>query len=129
MPQWQMKLEPQERHMVSRTPLQESMNQNAQCQISEEYSRMEEAVKRNNNAGKRRARRKGKGKLVEKMKDMSNNSEVSSACSASSSSERSIVFPRRPGYGQLGTKCLVKANHFIAELSERNLSQYSVRRC
>ncbi|PHT51932.1 Protein argonaute 1A [Capsicum baccatum] len=127
MHQWQMKLEPQERHMVSRTPLQESMNQNAQCQISEEHSRMEEAVKRNNNAGKRRARRKGKGILVEKMKDMSNNSEVSSACSASSSSERSIVFPRRPGYGQLGTKCLVKANHFIAELSERNLSQYSVK--
>lgn len=120
MPQWQMKLELEQKHMVSRTPLQESLNQNAQCQSSGEHSRMEE-VKRHNNAGKRRGRRKGKGILVEKMQD-------NSVCSASSSSERSLVFPRRPGYGQLGTKCLVKANHFIAELSERNLSQYSVRR-
>lgn len=121
MPQWQMKLDP---HMVSRTTLQESLNQNAHSQLSGD--RRIEEVKRNN-AGRRRGRRKGKGILVEKMQDMSNSSEVSPACSASSSSERSLMFPRRPGYGQLGTKCLVKANHFIAELSERNLSQYSVR--
>ncbi|CAN4094334.1 unnamed protein product [Withania somnifera] len=124
MPQWQMKLDPQQKHMVSRTPLQESLNQNAQPQISGE--RRIEEVKRSN-VGKRRGRRKGKGILVDKMQDANSNFEVSSACSASSSSERSLVFPRRPGYGQLGTKCLVKANHFIAELSKRNLSQYSVK--
>lgn len=110
--------------MISRTPLKESLNQNAQPQISGE--RRIEEVKRNNNAGRRRSRRKGKGILVEKMQDI-NDSQTSTPCSASSS-ERSLVFPHRPGYGQLGTKCMVKANHFIAELSERSLSQYSVRR-
>ncbi|KAK4343475.1 hypothetical protein RND71_036569 [Anisodus tanguticus] len=122
MPQWQMK-DPEQKHMVSITPLQESLNQNAPSQIGGER-RIEEV--KGNNAGKRRSRRKGKGILVEKVQDINNNSEISTACSASSS-ERSLVFPLRPGYGQLGTKCLVKANHFITELSERNLCQYSVR--
>lgn len=41
-------------------------------------------------------------------------------------SSESIVLHRRPGYGQMGSKCLVKANHFLAEISERDLTQYSV---
>ncbi|KAG5512851.1 hypothetical protein RHGRI_038677 [Rhododendron griersonianum] len=41
-------------------------------------------------------------------------------------SSKSIVLHRRPGYGQMGSKCLVKANHFLAEISKRDLTQYSV---
>jgi len=44
---------------------------------------------------------------------------VSSAC-------KSLVFPARPGYGQLGIKCLVKANHFLADISVSDLSHYNV---
>lgn len=37
-----------------------------------------------------------------------------------------FMFHRRPGYGQLGTKCMVKANHFLAEIPDTDLSHYSV---
>ncbi|XP_004488421.1 protein argonaute PNH1-like isoform X2 [Cicer arietinum] len=40
---------------------------------------------------------------------------------------KSIVFPSRPGYGQLGTKCLIKANHFLVDISVSDLSHYNVK--
>lgn len=43
-------------------------------------------------------------------------------------SSRSLSLVRRPGYGQVGTKCIVKANHFFAELPEKDLNQYDVSR-
>ncbi|KAF7806343.1 protein argonaute PNH1-like [Senna tora] len=45
----------------------------------------------------------------------------------SASSCKSLVFHPRPGYGQLGTKCVVKANHFLADISASDLSHYSVK--
>ncbi|KAH6816389.1 Stabilizer of iron transporter SufD / Polynucleotidyl transferase [Perilla frutescens var. frutescens] len=42
------------------------------------------------------------------------------------SSSKSLTFPTRPGFGQLGTKCIVKANHFFAELPDKDLNQYDV---
>ncbi|QCE08282.1 protein argonaute 10-like [Vigna unguiculata] len=41
-------------------------------------------------------------------------------------SSKSLSFARRPGYGQVGTKCIVKANHFFAELPDKDLNQYDV---
>lgn len=41
-------------------------------------------------------------------------------------SSKSLSFAPRPGYGQVGTKCLVKANHFFAELPDKDLNQYDV---
>ncbi|GAA0149641.1 translation initiation factor [Lithospermum erythrorhizon] len=41
-------------------------------------------------------------------------------------SSKSMNFAQRPGYGQLGTKCIVKANHFLAELPNKDLHQYDV---
>lgn len=43
------------------------------------------------------------------------------------SSSKSLTFPLRPGFGQLGTKCIVKANHFFADLPEKDLNHYDVR--
>jgi hypothetical protein len=43
------------------------------------------------------------------------------------SSTKSLRFPLRPGKGSVGTSCLVKANHFFAELPDRDLHQYDVR--
>lgn len=42
------------------------------------------------------------------------------------SSSKSLSFASRPGFGQLGTKCVVKANHFFAELPNKDLNQYDV---
>ncbi|KAK1297378.1 Protein argonaute 10 [Acorus calamus] len=43
-----------------------------------------------------------------------------------SSSSKSLMLPLRPGFGQAGTKCVVKANHFLAELPDKDLHQYDV---
>ncbi|CAN6439599.1 unnamed protein product [Victoria cruziana] len=43
-----------------------------------------------------------------------------------SASSKALRFPARPGYGRGGVKCLVKANHFFAELPKKDLSQYDV---
>lgn len=42
-------------------------------------------------------------------------------------SHNSYKFPHRPGSGSIGTRCLVKANHFFAELPDKDLHQYDVR--
>lgn len=42
------------------------------------------------------------------------------------SSRKALSFAARPGYGQLGVKCIVKANHFLAELPDKDLNQYDV---
>ncbi|KAF9618614.1 hypothetical protein IFM89_002309 [Coptis chinensis] len=41
-------------------------------------------------------------------------------------SSKSLRFAPRPGFGQAGTKCIVKANHFFAQLPEKDLNQYDV---
>lgn len=43
------------------------------------------------------------------------------------SSSKSVRFPLRPGKGSLGTRCLVKANHFFAQLPDKDLHHYDVR--
>ncbi|CAN4092874.1 unnamed protein product [Withania somnifera] len=52
--------------------------------------------------------------------------ENSGSCSGFPSSSKSLCFAPRPGFGQLGTKCIVKANHFLAELPDKDLNQYDV---
>ncbi|KAG9451762.1 hypothetical protein H6P81_004666 [Aristolochia fimbriata] len=42
------------------------------------------------------------------------------------SSSKSLRFPPRPGQGQAGVKCIVKANHFLAELPNKDLNHYDV---
>ncbi|MQL87929.1 hypothetical protein Taro_020482, partial [Colocasia esculenta] len=41
-------------------------------------------------------------------------------------SSKSLRFPFRPGKGSTGVRCIVKANHFFAELPNRDLHQYDV---
>lgn len=41
-------------------------------------------------------------------------------------SSKSMRFPLRPGKGNTGIKCIVKANHFFAELPDKDLHQYDV---
>ncbi|XP_074566393.1 protein argonaute 1C-like [Curcuma longa] len=41
-------------------------------------------------------------------------------------SSKSLSFPLRPGKGSIGVKCVVKANHFLAELPDKVLHHYDV---
>ncbi|KAK6794880.1 hypothetical protein RDI58_008333 [Solanum bulbocastanum] len=41
-------------------------------------------------------------------------------------SSKSLRFPLRPGKGKFGQSCIVKANHFFAELPDKDLHQYDV---
>ncbi|KAM7475272.1 hypothetical protein LguiB_022515 [Lonicera macranthoides] len=41
-------------------------------------------------------------------------------------SSKSMRFPLRPGKGSIGSRCVVKANHFFAELPDKDLHQYDV---
>ncbi|RZC53610.1 hypothetical protein C5167_012456 [Papaver somniferum] len=61
---------------------------------------------------------------VETMKQETDLSLISSSIPVSS---KGLMFRRRPGFGQLGTKCIVKANHFLIELSDNtDLIHYDV---
>ncbi|KAG5248301.1 protein argonaute [Salix suchowensis] len=41
-------------------------------------------------------------------------------------SSKAIVPPPRPQYGSKGRKCVIRANHFMVEVSDRDLFQYDV---
>ncbi|KAJ3691927.1 hypothetical protein LUZ60_012277 [Juncus effusus] len=41
-------------------------------------------------------------------------------------SSKGIAFKSRPGFGTIGTKCVVKANHFLVQLPDKDLNQYDV---
>lgn len=61
------------------------------------------------------------------VKNTENGNTVSSDVEMSfPTSSKSLSFAPRPGYGQVGTKCIVKANHFFAELPDKDLNQYDV---
>ncbi|KAG6587931.1 Protein argonaute PNH1, partial [Cucurbita argyrosperma subsp. sororia] len=73
---------------------------------------------------KRKGKRRAKGSTMEELKqeELDPNLEF-----PSSSSCKSLTFPRRPDFGSLGTKCLVKANHFLAKIPESDISHYNVK--
>ncbi|KAE9601850.1 hypothetical protein Lal_00040839 [Lupinus albus] len=86
---------------------------------------MEDQVKsrrpqKNSKDHRRRGRRSYLSKQ-EKLQERGFDSQL-----VSSAPCKSIVFAARPGYGQLGTKCVVKANHFLADISASDLSHYNV---
>lgn len=41
-------------------------------------------------------------------------------------SSKGVAFCRRPGFGTVGARCVVKANHFLADLPDKDLTQYDV---
>jgi eukaryotic translation initiation factor 2C len=45
-------------------------------------------------------------------------------------SSKTLRFPLRPGKGRIGQKCMIKANHFFAQLQQfpdyKDLHQYDV---
>ena len=45
---------------------------------------------------------------------------------AQPSSSKALVPPKRPGYGSIGKKIRVRANHFLVEVADRDLHHYDV---
>ncbi|XP_017219228.1 protein argonaute 10 isoform X2 [Daucus carota subsp. sativus] len=58
--------------------------------------------------------------------DNNNGGKLCEIVKAFPSSSKTLSFAQRPGYGQIGTRCVVKANHFLAELPEKELNHYDV---
>ncbi|XP_021275957.1 protein argonaute PNH1-like isoform X2 [Herrania umbratica] len=107
-----------ENHVVSREPLKSSMNQKKSPQMIIKSGDIFEDGKKS--LGRRNGRRRVRGHKVDRLQDAKLESSMGSIpC-------KSLMFHRRPGYGQLGTKCMVKANHFLAEIPGSDLSHYSV---
>ncbi|KAJ8426313.1 hypothetical protein Cgig2_007836 [Carnegiea gigantea] len=46
--------------------------------------------------------------------------------SAPPSSSKAVRLPARPGFGKIGMRCVVRANHFIVEVADRDLHHYDV---
>ncbi|PKU82020.1 protein argonaute 1C-like [Dendrobium catenatum] len=64
--------------------------------------------------------------LMEGFQDLSLQAESSASRAMVPVSSKSMRFPLRPGKGSYGTKCLVKANHFLVELPKKDLHHYDV---
>ncbi|KAL0417318.1 UNVERIFIED_CONTAM: protein argonaute 1 [Sesamum latifolium] len=64
--------------------------------------------------------------VSEQIQQLSIQSEVAPSQEMQPASSKSVRFPLRPGKGSYGTRCIVKANHFFAELPDKDLHQYDV---
>ncbi|KAK1326914.1 Protein argonaute 1A [Acorus calamus] len=76
--------------------------------------------------------------VTQQLQQMSVQSEGGASLSSSSTapvsqeiapvapSSKALRFPLRPGKGSTGIRCVVKANHFFAELPDKDLHQYDV---
>ncbi|KAI7727781.1 hypothetical protein M8C21_013165 [Ambrosia artemisiifolia] len=105
--------DPEQKHVISkRIPRGNNNNNN---NVQKQFS-VEETTEHKSVGNRRQGRRRGKGKPL-----MLEDSTVKI-----SSDDKRLMFHRRPGFGQLGTKCVVKANHFLADLADMELTQYSV---
>ncbi|KAK8934712.1 Protein argonaute 1B [Platanthera zijinensis] len=67
--------------------------------------------------------------LTEKIQEITLQTEITEPATSQAdvpASSKAIRFPLRPGKGKSGTSCVVKANHFFAELPNKDLHQYDV---
>ncbi|XVF12062.1 hypothetical protein REPUB_Repub08aG0082500 [Reevesia pubescens] len=64
--------------------------------------------------------------LAQQLQQLSIQQEAGQAIQPVPPSSKSVRFPLRPGKGCTGKKCIVKANHFFAELPDKDLHQYDV---
>lgn len=121
-----------EKHFVSKKkkPLQNSSNQHQQKADGGRgpptLQPQDVVVKKS--SGKRRGKGHGKGAAevaVAAGVERAGNAECRAIVGPPVSS-KGIGFCQRPGFGQIGTRCLVKANHFLVQLPDKDLVQYDV---
>ncbi|KAK9715282.1 hypothetical protein RND81_06G154500 [Saponaria officinalis] len=122
MPNRQMR-DPEEKHIISKKQVENIGINQEHKKDDKKFSkcpgeRLDDTPK---NVKRRRGRRKPKSGAV----DDSPNGKLELHVEPPTLN-KTIVFQKRPGFGQIGTKCVVKANYFIAELSRSDLCQYCV---
>ncbi|KAG5075120.1 hypothetical protein JHK84_056351 [Glycine max] len=146
MPVRQMK-ESSEQHLVIKPHLQNPMNQAKKTTKAAQNGKGPPPQENHNQTlpnSKNKGRRRGRGGRKSDQGDVmmrpscrpctapltsSANGNAENGCISDTgfpTSSKSLTFARRPGYGQVGTKCIVKANHFFAELPDKDLNQYDV---
>ncbi|CAJ1977147.1 unnamed protein product [Sphenostylis stenocarpa] len=146
MPVRQMK-ESSEQHLVIKPHLQNPMNPVKKTTKAAQNGKGPPPLENDNQAlphSKNKGRRRGRGGRKPDQGDVmmrprcrpctaaltsSANGNVENGCTSDMgfpASSKTLSFARRPGYGQVGTKCIVKANHFFAELPDKDLNQYDV---
>ncbi|XP_073136369.1 protein argonaute 1B-like [Henckelia pumila] len=64
--------------------------------------------------------------LAAQIQPLSIEPEMAQSQEMQPASSKSMRFPLRPGKGIYGARCVVKANHFFAELPDKDLHQYDV---
>lgn len=64
--------------------------------------------------------------VSEQIQQLAIQPEVAPSQEMQPASSKSMRFPLRPGKGSYGNRCIVKANHFFAELPDKDLHQYDV---
>ncbi|KAJ6827225.1 putative protein argonaute PNH1 [Iris pallida] len=117
-----------EKHLVSsskKKPLHNSSNHHHQQQQNDSP----DTTKKQSSTTSGRRRGRGRGKVAPTT-DQEGGAAAGAAAAAAGPpvvSARSTAFCRRPGLGQLGTRCIVKANHFLVNLPEHDLIHYDVK--
>ena len=66
------------------------------------------------------------GFIFVKKQHSSSSSEQVTGIEVPPLTSKAITLPRRPGYGTLGKKCMVRASHFQVEVEDRDYCQYNV---
>ncbi|CAK9164365.1 unnamed protein product [Ilex paraguariensis] len=64
--------------------------------------------------------------MMQQFQELTIQQEAAPSQAIQPASSKSMRFPQRPGKGITGTRCIVKANHFFAELPDKDLHQYDV---
>lgn len=108
-------------YAAAKKPLQSSMNMQ---EPEFQQTQVQTVLKK----GSRRKRGSGRGRgppAPVGAKEASPALEVGLS-SGPLTSSKSVAFARRPGFGQAGTRCIVKANHFLAQLTAKDLNHYDV---
>lgn len=118
MPHMQMRELKENHHVLSREPLMNQKKSIVPQMIIKSGDRFEDG-KKSPAAGRRNGRRRGREYKVDGKK-------LDPSLGTSTPCNKSLMFHTRPGFGQLGTMCMVKANHFLAQIPGSDLSHYTV---
>lgn len=68
----------------------------------------------------------GPSQVEQQLEQLSVQESSSQESQSLPASSKSVRFSLRPGKGSIGTRCIVKANHFFAQLPDKDLHHYDV---
>ncbi|CAA6666327.1 unnamed protein product [Spirodela intermedia] len=120
MPREQVRAPKETVYAAPKKPLQGSMNiQEPEFQQTQLHTVLKK--------GSRRKRGSGRGRVPAPVGSKGAPPPLEVGLSSGPlTSNKAVAFARRPGFGQAGTRCIVKANHFLTQLTAKDLNHYDV---